>query len=61
MTSTNREKINAALQAKALDNKISCAVARQLAAELQVPIREVGESANELKIKIKACELGCFD
>ncbi len=61
MTRTDREKISAALLEKAQDNKISCAAARKLAAELQVPIRQVGETANELKIKIKACELGCFD
>jgi LAO/AO transport system kinase len=31
-----------------------------IAEELKVSYSEVGKSANELKIKIKNCELGCF-
>lgn len=42
------------------DGKISCTVARRLAEEMGVPVRQVGEAADELGIKIYACELGCF-
>lgn len=42
------------------EGKISCSEARKLAEELGVPYREVGKACNELKIKIVACELGCF-
>ncbi len=45
---------------KALDGKISCASARQLAEKLGLPYKEVGAAANELGIKIKDCQLGCF-
>lgn len=42
------------------DGKITCSEARKIAEELRVPYIEVGRVANELKIKIKRCELGCF-
>jgi hypothetical protein len=45
---------------KAVDGKLPCAVARKLAEELDLPYREVGAAANELGIKIKDCQLGCF-
>lgn len=45
---------------KAMDGRISCAVARQLAEKLALPYKEVGAAANELGIKIKDCQLGCF-
>lgn len=49
-----------ALKKTAKEGRISCTAARKLAEELKVPFRVVGEAADELKIKIKACELGCF-
>jgi len=42
------------------DGRISCTAARKLAEELNVPPLVVGKAANELKIKIFACALGCF-
>jgi molybdopterin adenylyltransferase len=33
---------------------------RKIATEFNVPPQVVGEVANNLKIKIKSCELGCF-
>jgi hypothetical protein len=49
-----------AVKSTAREGRISCTVARKLAEELKVPVRVVGEAADELKIKIKSCELGCF-
>lgn len=49
-----------AVKKAAIDGRISCTAARKLAEELKVPVRTVGDAANELKIKIKSCELGCF-
>ncbi|NPV92560.1 MAG: hypothetical protein HPY50_17480 [Firmicutes bacterium] len=54
------EKVAEALKKAAADGKISCTAARRLAGELQVSPRVVGQLCNELKIRIKACELGCF-
>lgn len=42
------------------NGKITCSEARKIAEDLNVPYIEVGRMANELKIKIKKCELGCF-
>jgi len=49
-----------AVKRAAKDGQISCTVARKLAEELEAPPRVVGEACNALKIKIRACELGCF-
>lgn len=42
------------------EGKITCAEARKIAEELNVAYIEVGRAANELRIKIRKCELGCF-
>ena len=55
-----KEKIRLLLQERATDRKMPCAIARKIAEELGVSYREIGNAANELNIKIIACELGCF-
>ncbi|MDI6717391.1 MAG: hypothetical protein QME63_10700 [Actinomycetota bacterium] len=42
------------------NGRISCTAARELGKELNVSLRMIGDACNELKIKIYACELGCF-
>lgn len=42
------------------NGKIACAAALKLARELKISTRRVGQAANELGIKIRACQLGCF-
>jgi LAO/AO transport system kinase len=56
----NREKIKQLLKERSVDSRIPCSTARKIAEELKVHYKEVGKAANELKIKIKNCELGCF-
>ncbi len=48
------------VQQEAVDGRIACGVALKIAEELGVPSREVGRTANQLKIKIANCSLGCF-
>jgi len=48
------------LKVLAPQGKISCQEARQLAEQLEIHPSEVGKACNEAKIKIYACELGCF-
>ena len=48
------------LREKSNNGKITCAEARKIAEQLNVEYIEVGRVANELKIKIRKCELGCF-
>jgi hypothetical protein len=54
------DEIKAKVQALATDGKISCKHSLNIADELGVPPRMVGEACNELDIKIAACQLGCF-
>jgi hypothetical protein len=42
------------------NGKLSCAAARKIAEELGIPYKEVGAAADQLKIKISNCQLGCF-
>jgi len=60
MQSKETEKIRQAVIDAARDGRLSCTTARKLARELQVSPREIGQACDELKIKIHACELGCF-
>ena len=55
-----REEMIKAIRNAAVDNRLSCGKARALAEELNVAVREIGALCNELKIRISACELGCF-
>ncbi len=56
----NQEHLIEEIRKASRDNRLSCERAHELARDLQVPLREIGRLCNELKIKISACELGCF-
>jgi hypothetical protein len=58
--SMTREKIVEAIQMASKDNRLSCGKAFALTKELNTSIQELGALCNELKIKIVACQLGCF-
>ncbi|MCL6583844.1 MAG: hypothetical protein K6U11_09430 [bacterium] len=60
MHQEQREKLIAAIQNVAREGKITCEEATRLADEHQLPRKEMGSLLNELKIKIKGCQLGCF-
>lgn len=53
-------KVEKAILEASKDGRIPCPVARKIAEEFQVPIKFVGNKINQLKVKIYACELGCF-
>jgi|WetSurMetagenome_2_1015567.scaffolds.fasta_scaffold00123_30 molybdopterin-guanine dinucleotide biosynthesis protein MobB len=57
---SKKKKIIELLGQKAVEGRITCAVARMIAEETGAPYSSVGAAANELKIKIRNCELGCF-
>ncbi|HMK44457.1 MAG TPA: hypothetical protein VK445_10000 [Dissulfurispiraceae bacterium] len=57
---TARKQIATLLKERSADGRISCTAARGIAEELAVPYALIGAVANELKLKIKHCELGCF-
>ena len=49
-----------AVKIEAPNGTLSCCKALELAEKLEVTPSEVGQAANDLKIKIVRCELGCF-
>ncbi|MDN5347087.1 MAG: hypothetical protein PWP65_651 [Clostridia bacterium] len=55
-----KAEVLAAVREAAHEDKLPCAVAQELARRLEVPMLMVGEAANQLKIKIIQCQLGCF-
>jgi hypothetical protein len=48
------------IEASLVNGKLPCAVAFQIAKELKVTAKEIGEASNRLKIKVATCQLGCF-
>jgi LAO/AO transport system kinase len=60
MSAEAEERVIEAVKEKAEDGRIPCAVALELAEELEVPALEVGKAANALGVKIVKCSLGCF-
>ena len=54
------KKIREAIQAASRKDRLSCEQAHDLAQELGVSLKEIGGLCDELKIKITACQLGCF-
>ncbi len=57
---SKKELVEARIKENTADGKISCPALRKIAEKLEIPYKEAGEVANELKIKIKNCDLGCF-
>ena len=54
------EKLKKEMVKKAADGKLPCSVARKIAEDLNISCKEVGDAANDLGIRIKNCQLGCF-
>jgi len=53
-------EILAAVEERATDGALTCAVARKLAEEINAPYQVVGAAADSAGIRVKSCELGCF-
>ena len=56
MSTELEEKVASSL----VDDQLPCPAAFKIAKELKVSLREVGETADKLGIKISSCQLGCF-
>lgn len=59
-TQTTDDLIRRKLKDLAKDGRIDCASARRIAEDLSVSYIEVGRAADDLDIRIRNCELGCF-
>ena len=55
-----REKMIEAIHLASVNNRLSCEKAHELAKDLNTSLQQIGALCNELKIKIAACQLGCF-
>jgi len=55
-----KEELKELMMKRAENGKLPCAVARKIAEDLDIPYKDVGDAANELGIRIKNCQLGCF-
>lgn len=55
-----QERIQAEIRLVQAEGRITCTLAREIAERIGVSYAEVGSAANQMKIKITACELGCF-
>jgi hypothetical protein len=56
----DQENVKKEVEKAAHDGRLTCHEARALAEKLGVDYSEVGQACNELNLKIRACELGCF-
>ncbi len=56
----DKENLKNLLLEKAKDKKLPCKVAFKISEEHSVALKDIGNMANELGIKIIECQLGCF-
>jgi hypothetical protein len=56
----SKEALQEAVRKAAVENRLTCEKAHALGKELDVPLQEIGAVCNELNIRIKDCQLGCF-
>jgi hypothetical protein len=49
------------IKEKATKGTISCSEALQIAKDMKIPARAVGKTLDEMNIRIKKCQLGCFE
>ncbi len=48
------------IQDSLVDGKLPCPVAFKIAKDFKITPKEVGEVCNQLQIRIRSCQLGCF-
>jgi phosphoribosylformimino-5-aminoimidazole carboxamide ribonucleotide (ProFAR) isomerase len=54
------EQVKEAVRQAAKGGVLTCHDARALAEELGVEYSLVGQACNEVGVKVRSCELGCF-
>ncbi len=54
------EDLASRLKEASKEGRIPCALAQKIARENNIPMKQVGDLLNKLKIKITTCQLGCF-
>ena len=59
-TASKEKLLESLINKAARGGRITCARLRKIAEETGVSYKRAGKTADELKIKIKGCDLGCF-
>jgi hypothetical protein len=54
------DEMKAAVEAKAVDGKVTCPVLRKFAEDTGVPYKVAGAAADMAGIRVHNCDLGCF-
>jgi len=57
----DNEKIYDEIKKRSKDGQISCKQCFEVAQCCEVSLKEVGRMCNEKEIKIRFCQLGCFE
>lgn len=60
MSTVSDEEIKEKISSSLVDGKLLCPVAFKIAQDMGVSPRRIGDAANEMDVKIAACQLGCF-
>jgi len=60
MITMDPKKVETAFLQEGIDREITCPQAFQIAEKHKITKHEISEYCNSHKIKIKACQLGCF-
>ena len=56
----DKQAVTEKVKANAKEGKIACTEALRISGEEGISPAELGTLLNELKIKIRGCQLGCF-
>ena len=57
----DRKKLGEAILEKSKGGKLPCALCFKIAEDFGISKREMGKILNEMKVKIRQCQLGCFE
>jgi hypothetical protein len=57
----DENEVKERIMAQQVGGKISCKAAFDIAEAAGMPRSRIGELLNEMDIKIRACQLGCFN
>jgi hypothetical protein len=54
-------EVGAGIERSLVSGRLSCAAAHALGRGLGVPLKDIGDTATQMGVKISACRLGCFE
>jgi hypothetical protein len=57
----DRKRLEETILKKSKAGKLPCAMCFKIAEDFGISKREMGKILNEIKVKIRQCQLGCFE